>query len=108
MNQCLNDKCKKQFRYPGKKVESQYNEAKRLEIMIEIPVCPHCQSPFFLEAEKPEKVEIQPESVFVFQLGVHGEQKKITELISEGYVIIARYAKNYILEKFPEVTKNEL
>ena len=106
--QCLNPECKKAFVHPAKKTESLDSDSKALafktgELIIvnsqlEMHICPYCQSLDFTEYIEPELVE----SVYIYELGT-GRQDELHNLLAEGWKIVARYARQYYLEKLKEV-----
>jgi hypothetical protein len=61
--------------------------------------CPFCESLDISEFAEP-----QPDvsNVFVYNIDVNGEQTALNKLLAEGYKIVARYAKQYFLEKSAE------
>jgi len=65
-------------------------------------ICPECHT-----LKYKEYVEPQPEieAVYVHDL-VSGDQTALTEMLAKGWVIVARYAKQYHLEK-PKVAVAE-
>ena len=99
------EECGKTFIYAAKVThflepkEIQKNEDTTLTVgdWVEASVCPFCQSLNFTEYI--ESVEAQPvEAVYVYDL-TSGMQEGLNKLLAEGFEIIARYSKQYMLEK---------
>jgi hypothetical protein len=91
--QCLNENCKKTFMTPAKKTETLTEN-----ITQETSVCPHYQSVNYEEAQLQPLAQPQIESVYIYDL-TSGKQEALDKLLSEGYVIVNRFSKQYHLEK---------
>jgi hypothetical protein len=89
------------FHYPAKQTvastkQPPTNPEEAFEVAVnsfEVQVCPFCQSKTFTE-EKDADVA----NVLVVELTT-GPQIAIDKALSEGYKVVGRYAKQYILEK---------
>ena len=64
---------------------------------IETYVCPFCFSKEYIEYTEPETTE-SPINVLVIDL-TSGPQIAIDRALADGYKIVNRYAKQYVLEK---------
>jgi hypothetical protein len=70
---------------------------------VETHCCPFCQS---LNFDEIPTIEKQVEAVYVHELTT-GPQTALDGLLAQGYVIVGRYAKQYILEKAKSEEKGE-
>lgn len=96
--------CSKIFIYAAKLIEPQkpkMNTPEHTYSTIETYVCPFCQSPNIAEQEPEAPVQEQPSNVFVYDLK-SGANPELDLLLQDGWKIVSRYAKQYMLEKFPE------
>ncbi|MCL2359687.1 hypothetical protein [Candidatus Bathycorpusculum sp.] len=87
--------CGKVFEQPAKLHETSTLDPNSVRI-LESWVCPFCEKPTYTLIEKPLTPQI--EAVYVFDLH-SGPQTHLNNLLSEGWQITGRYAKQYILEK---------
>jgi hypothetical protein len=71
---------------------------------FEVHCCPFCQS---LNFDEIPTIEKQVEAVYVHDLTATGPQTDLDGLLAQGYVIVGRYAKQYILEKAKSEEKGE-
>jgi hypothetical protein len=62
----------------------------------ETQVCPFCQSKTFTEYVEPEAEAVS--NVLVIELST-GPQLAIDKALADGYKVVGRYAKQYVLEK---------
>lgn len=91
------EKCNQTFQHPAKRLE--YDNEKDIMVMhphTEYQVCPYCLSKNYSET-----VEAQPEKVYVYDL-TSGPQTELNKLLAEGYIVVARYSKQYHLEKLKQ------
>jgi len=68
---------------------------------LETYVCPFCQSLAYEELREPDR---EVEAVYVHDL-TSGPQTALEGLLAQGYEVVGRYAKQYILEKKKETEK---
>lgn len=92
---CYNPECGKTFPHLAKRIKP---IAKDPDDLVEIPVCPFCHEPYIAMQEEP--AEAPSTAVYVADL-VSGDNQIIATLLAEGWKITARYAKQFILEKYP-------
>jgi hypothetical protein len=97
--------CKKTFHYPAKQTIPTLNGGLTpittymhpadnvITSQIETSVCPFCYSKTFTEEK-----EADVANVLVVELTT-GPQIAIDKALAEGYKVVGRYAKQYILEK---------
>lgn len=104
--ECLNEECKRQFMYTAKTTQVRTETdlvvtAGSVTVMppyntVETSVCPYCHSLNFDEI-KPEPVEEQ-KTVSVKSVDLD----QVDEMLTQGYVVHALYAKNAVLIKKEE------
>ena len=95
--------CGQAFLYPATLTETKENGD-----VLESKVCPFCRS-IKIDLQEPEVPidVVQPTNVYVYDLKT-GANPELDTLLSQGYQIVGRYAKQYNLEKFPQTeTKPE-
>lgn len=84
--------CGKKFLYAAKQVTITNTDS------IEKHVCPYCLNLNITEAPIVEAEKEQIEAVYVYDLK-SGMQTELNELLAQGFEIVARYSKQYHLEK---------
>jgi hypothetical protein len=103
-------KCKERFHHPAK--QTHFFEPKNIEInedttikvgdCLESDICPFCFSKKYAEYIEPTITE-QPVNVLVIDLTT-GPQLQVDRALADGYKIVNRYAKSYVLEKSAKPT----
>jgi hypothetical protein len=88
------------FHYPAvrKTIKSAKTNISDDTEVIEYSVCPFCETKTFTEEK-----EADVANVLVVELTT-GPQIAIDKALSEGYKVVGRYAKQYVLEKPKETT----
>jgi hypothetical protein len=107
LHKCNNPECQKTFLYPAKKaftpepigLNAKYD-------LLEIPVCPFCNSIDFQEAPPQPTQQQQVEAVYIYELTT-GSQDKLNQLLADGFQIVNRFSKQYHLEKPKTQTTEE-
>lgn len=101
---CGNPQCKRTFLYTAK-LTTMPND----QDMLEQQVCPYCNSVDFQEEPVIIQQIVQPqvESVYIYDLST-GKQEALDKLLSEGYMIVNRFSKQYHLEKPKSEKKAEV
>ena len=97
--QCSNPECNKTFIHTAKAVNYSFPKTTGITTdYIETAVCPHCGSKNYDETTQAPVVQVQVESVYIYDL-TSGPQTALDALLAQGYVIVNRYSKQYHLEK---------
>ena len=96
MFKCQNPDCNQTFEYAGEVRQMALTPVNTPEITKTWRACPYCFSKRIVEMAKEEKADV--ESVYIYELGL-GHQTVLNDLLSQGYKIVNRYAKQYHLEK---------
>jgi hypothetical protein len=108
--ECQNPECNEKFHHAAKQVLNQFTTLKATDDMptqavlaesVERYVCPFCKELTFTEFVEPTDIE-QPINVLVIDLTT-GPQLQIDRALADGYKIVNRYAKSYVLEKCGKV-----
>ena len=92
------------FVHPAKKTErhwvhEQKDIATSMGTEFETRVCPECRAIHYTENPQPEQ---QTTNVYIYDLTT-GPQAELDGLLAQGYRIVARYAKQYHLEKLQQI-----
>jgi hypothetical protein len=103
--ECQNPECKKHFHYTAKLTEQIIPNSIYTGFPVnntETSVCPFCLSKEFIEYIPPVEPTEQPVNVLVIDLTT-GPQLQVDRALADGYKIVNRYAKSYVLEKCGKV-----
>jgi hypothetical protein len=92
--QCQNPECLKQFLHTAKLTTG--SNSTQFVSLLETQVCPFCNSKNYTDYV--EIVTEETANVLVIELTT-GPQIAIDKALAEGYKVVARYAKQYHLEK---------
>lgn len=88
---CLNEGCGKLFMHPAK------HSVNLSGLTTETHVCPYCGS-LDIEEYTEQPTQTETANVYVYEL-TSGAQTGLDNLLVAGYKIVARYSKQYHLEK---------
>ena len=116
---CNNPECKREFMYAAKKTVGVGENGEEAALFtsighglmiadrkLETHVCPFCLKKDFDELLPEAKPEQRVVAVWVHDLTTK-EQTDLNGLLQQGYEVVGRYAKQYILEKREEVGESK-